>query len=53
MPSIESAESILSNWIKSYSDNNFYQWAIVFKENDDESIGTISVVHINEEIYNY
>jgi [ribosomal protein S5]-alanine N-acetyltransferase len=49
--SVETAESILSDWIDSYSDNKFYQWAIVFKENGYEPIGTISVVHMNEEIH--
>lgn len=48
--SVEVSESILSEWIKGYSDEKFYQWAIVFKENGDEPIGTISVVHMNEEI---
>ncbi|EXG85596.1 acetyltransferase, ribosomal protein N-acetylase [Clostridium sp. ASBs410] len=48
--SAEEAERILSDWIYRYSDNKFYQWAIVLKENSDEPIGTISVVRMNEEI---
>ncbi|WP_041701744.1 GNAT family N-acetyltransferase [Gottschalkia acidurici] len=48
--SVETAESILSNWVDSYADKKFYQWAIVLKENGDEPIGTINVVHMNEEI---
>ncbi|HAK43801.1 MAG TPA: N-acetyltransferase, partial [Clostridium sp.] len=48
--SVETAESILSDWIDNYSDDKFYQWAIILKENGDEPIGTINVVHMNEEI---
>jgi [ribosomal protein S5]-alanine N-acetyltransferase len=47
---VDAAHSILSDWINSYSNNRFYQWAIVLKENGDEPIGTISVVHMKEEI---
>lgn len=48
--SVEVTESLLSDWINSYSDNKFYQWAIVLKENGDEPIGSISVVGMREEI---
>ena len=48
--SVETAESILTKWTDSYSDDKFYQWAIILKENGNEPIGTISVVHMNEEI---
>ena len=48
--SLETAQSILLDWIDSYSDDKFYQWAIVLKEAGDEPIGTINVVHMNEEI---
>lgn len=48
--SVEAAESILTNWTDSYADDKFYQWAIVLKENGNEPIGTINVVHMNEEI---
>ncbi|WP_442913557.1 GNAT family N-acetyltransferase [Lacrimispora sp.] len=41
--SAEEAERILSDWIHRYSNNKFYQWAIVLKDNCDEPIGTISV----------
>lgn len=46
--SIEITKRILKEWIDLYKNNDFYQWAIVFKENDDEPIGTISVVEKNE-----
>lgn len=42
LTSVETAESILSDWTDNYSDNKFYQWAIVLKENEEEPIGTIS-----------
>jgi ribosomal-protein-alanine N-acetyltransferase len=48
---LEDTESILLDWIHNYSDDKFYQWAIVLKENGNEPIGTISVVHLNEEIH--
>lgn len=41
---------ITEDWIKHYSDNSYYQWAIVLKENGDEPIGGISVVSMKEEI---
>lgn len=45
--SIETTENILKRWIELYENNDFYQWAIVIK-NDNELIGTISVVDKNE-----
>jgi ribosomal-protein-alanine N-acetyltransferase len=44
---ISVTESVLKDWIESYQDKAFYQWAIVLKE-IDEPIGTISVVNMNE-----
>lgn len=41
---ISVTEEILKEWISNYSKLDFYQWAIVLKENGDEPIGTISVV---------
>lgn len=48
--SIDISEKVLKEWVKRYDDNKFYQWAIILKENGNEPIGTISVVHMNEEI---
>ncbi len=48
--SIEVTESILSEWINSYKNNDFYQWAIVLKVNGNDPIGTISVVDKNERL---
>ncbi len=38
------SRNILSEWVKSYEENSYYQWAIVLKEYDNQPIGTISVV---------
>ena len=48
--SIEITEIILKEWINLYKNNDFYQWAIVFKEYSDDPIGTISVVEKNERL---
>lgn len=44
----EVSQSILDGWVNSYSDDNFYQWAIVLKDNGDKPIGSISAVDIKE-----
>ena len=41
---------IIEDWIKHYSDNSYYQWVIILKENGDKPIGGISVVSMKEEI---
>lgn len=48
--SVEVTQSILQEWINDYPNKDFYQWAIVLKENGDEPIGTISVVDQNEKL---
>ena len=47
---IEASESVLRDWVEQYRNDDFYQWAIVFKENGNEPIGSISVVDSNEKI---
>ena len=37
-------ETVLKDWISGYSKDDFYQWAIVLKENGQEPVGSISVV---------
>ncbi len=44
------AESVINEWIEGYDNENFYQWAIVVKENKDEPIGCISIVRQDEAI---
>ena len=41
---------VLEDWASSYSDEKYYQWAIVLKEKGDEPIGSISVVKMNEDV---
>ena len=49
-PSVDVSRSIIEDWLKKYSDEKYYQWAIVLKDNGNEPIGGISVVHMNEDI---
>lgn len=46
--SVEISASILDEWIKSYSNPDYYQWAIVLKENGNVPIGCIGVNTIDE-----
>lgn len=48
--SVDVSRSIIEDWLKKYSDKKYYQWAIVLKDNGNEPIGGISVVHMNEDI---
>lgn len=45
--SVEVTKCVISNWISFYDNENQYQWCIAKKEND-EPIGSISVVNFNE-----
>ncbi|WP_308780598.1 GNAT family N-acetyltransferase [uncultured Clostridium sp.] len=46
----EVTKNVLQDWINNYEKDDFYQWAIILKENGDEPIGTISVVDKDEEV---
>ena len=48
--SIEDSKAVLEDWIRSYKKDDFYQWAIVPKGNNDEPIGSIGAVKINDNI---
>lgn len=48
--SIQVSQSVTDDWVRQYKNDDFYQWAIVLKENGDEPIGGISVVHMNEKV---
>lgn len=48
--SVEISESIISDWLQQYAEEKYYHWAIVLKENGDEPIGDIAVVHMNEDV---
>ena len=44
------SKNIIKDWVKEYSDEKYYHWAIVLKDNGDEPIGDIAVVHMNENV---
>lgn len=48
--SVEVSKNIIKSWIDEYKKDNFYQWAIVLKDNGDKPIGCISIVRQDEEI---
>lgn len=48
--SVDVSRGIIENWLKEYSDEKYYQWAIVLKDNGNEPIGDISVGQMNEDI---
>lgn len=47
---LDVTEAVLRDWTASYAHNDFYQWAIVLKENGPEPIGSIAVVSLNETV---
>ena len=47
-PNQELTEKIIEEWVDSYSDEKYYHWGIVVKENGTEPIGDIAVVHLKE-----
>jgi len=46
---VDTTKKILADWISKYSNNDFYQWAIILKE-INEPIGSISVVKQRDDI---
>lgn len=44
------SRGVIKEWVDSYEKDDFYQWAIVLKENGDEPIGSISVVELKENV---
>ncbi len=46
----DASRALLKDWTASYRNDDYYQWAIVLKENGDEPIGSISAVHQNEDL---
>jgi ribosomal-protein-alanine N-acetyltransferase len=48
--SVDVSKDVISEWIQNYSDNKFYQWVIALKDNVDEPIGSISVVHMDDDV---
>lgn len=46
----EVSQGITEEWVNSYAKEDYYQWAIVPKDNGDEPIGSIAVVAMDEAI---
>lgn len=46
----EVSQRVTEDWVKQYSNENYYNWAIVLKDNGNEPIGNIAVVNMKEEI---
>lgn len=44
------SSQVLQMWVQCYEDPQYYQWAIVPKENGDLPVGSISVVKMDEDI---
>ena len=44
----EVSRAVMEDWVKQYSSESYYHWAIVLKDNGDEPIGDIAVVSIKE-----
>ena len=47
-PNEEVSKSVTEEWLANYSNEKYYNWAIVLKEFGDEPIGNIAVVDMNE-----
>ena len=48
--SAEVSRRVLSDWTSHYPEPDFYNWAIVLKENGPEPIGSIAVVGIDQKV---
>ena len=48
--SVEISKMVLTDWTSHYPESDFYNWAIVLKENGPEPIGNISVVGIDNKV---
>ncbi|MBR5059610.1 MAG: GNAT family N-acetyltransferase [Clostridia bacterium] len=48
--SADVSRAVIGSWVPSYDRDDYYQWAIVFKEYGDGPVGSISAVHINDDL---
>ena len=48
-PNQKISQKVVDDWVKAYDSQNYYQWAIVWKETE-EPIGSIAVVDRNEDV---
>lgn len=44
------SKAVLEDWISSYTQKDYYQWAIVLKELGSDPIGSIGAVNLNDDI---
>ena len=47
---IEVSRAVLEDWVTSYAQKNYYQWAITLKDNETDPIGNIAAVGMNDDI---
>ena len=47
---INVSKAVLEEWVASYAEENYYQWAIVLKAHGNDPIGCISAVRMDEAI---
>lgn len=47
---VEVTRWVLKDWTSQYDNDNFYQWAIVIKENGNVPIGSIGIVKFDDDI---
>lgn len=49
-PNQEVSARVIEDWVNQYSDDSYYHWAIVLKNNGEEPIGDIAVVSLKENV---
>ena len=47
-PDVEVTRNSIRNWVASYTNPNYYKWAICLKEDPDYVIGDISIIEMDE-----
>ena len=47
---VDVTRAVLKDWTAAYASQNYYQWAIVLKENGECPIGSISAVGLNDDL---
>ena len=48
--SADVSRKVIGDWIPCYAKDDYYQWAVVLKENGGEPIGSISAVSMNDDV---
>lgn len=49
-PNQEVSGRVIEDWVNQYSDDSYYHWAIILKDNGEEPIGDIAVVSLKENV---